>query len=303
MSDGTLNLIINVLLLAIAIYSILDVIYEKNTEGFFFQKINVRGYILITCAFLVIVVNFFKDGRTEREIENFNAARSNIDSQLQKTKKELEISQNKLFALQSSTKDTILKMVDSSYINSIIASNMALEKYNLQIVDSLHKIVDSVKPNTITPQLSLVNSQGGSGPAYRDKIKNFDVLKIKMISRDAIAYNIMLYSYLVNTNFINYSIIQADTLFRGDTFIAPDIIRMINIYLTPEAIQNNKVMVVLIGSCSKDIGGKYIIPYHQAFRFDLRKNKYMGAVLHSEYEDFTKYLKMTDESIIDASPN
>jgi len=91
MSDGTLNLIINVLLLAIAIYSILDVIYEKNTEGFFFQKINVRGYILITCAFLVIVVNFFKDGRTEREIENFNAARSNIDSQLQKTKKELEI--------------------------------------------------------------------------------------------------------------------------------------------------------------------------------------------------------------------
>src|SRR6185503_2522783 len=173
MSDGTLNLIINVLLLAIAIYSILDVIYEKNTEGFFFQKINVRGYILITCAFLVIVVNFFKDGRTEREIENFNAARSNIDSQLQKTKKELEISQNKLFALQSSTKDTILKMVDSSYINSIIASNMALEKYNLQIVDSLHKIVDSIKPNTITPQLSLATSQWGSGPAYRDKIKNF----------------------------------------------------------------------------------------------------------------------------------
>ena len=66
MSDDILNLIINVLLLAIAIYSILDVIYEKNTEGSFFQKINVRGYILITCAFLVIVVNFFKDGRTER---------------------------------------------------------------------------------------------------------------------------------------------------------------------------------------------------------------------------------------------
>ena len=38
MSDDILNLIINVLLLAIAIYSILDVIYEKDTQGFFFSE-------------------------------------------------------------------------------------------------------------------------------------------------------------------------------------------------------------------------------------------------------------------------
>ena len=153
MSDDILNLIINVLLLAIAIYSILDVIYEKNTEGSFFEKINVRGYILITCAFLVIVVNFFKDGRTEREIENYNTAKANIDSQLQRSQKELQISQNKLYSLQSSTKDTILKMLDSTYVNSIKASNLALEEYNLQFVDSLHKVVDSIKPNTINPSI------------------------------------------------------------------------------------------------------------------------------------------------------
>ena len=91
MNDGILNLIINILLLAIAVYAILDVIYEKNTEGFFFQKINIRGYILITCAFLVIVVNFYKDGRTEREIENYNSAKLNFDAQLQRSQKELQI--------------------------------------------------------------------------------------------------------------------------------------------------------------------------------------------------------------------
>ena len=137
MSDEILNLIINVLLLAIAIYSILDVIYEKNTGGSFFDKISVRGYILITCAFLVIVVNFFKDGRTEREIENYNTTNANIDSQLQSSQKALQILQNKLNLLQSYTKDTILKMLDSTYVNSIKASNIALADYNLQFVDSL----------------------------------------------------------------------------------------------------------------------------------------------------------------------
>ena len=296
MSDDILNLIINVLLLAIAIYSIIDVIYEKNTEGSFFDKINVRGYILITCAVLVIVVNFFKDGRTEREIENYNTTKANIDSQLQRSQKELQISQNKLNSIQSSTKDTILKMLDNTYVNSIKASNIALEEYNLQFVDSLHKVVDSIKPNTINPQLSLVPPQPRSvGPAYLDKIKNFDILKIQLISQGAISYNIILYSYLVNTNFMNYSIIQSDTLLRGDTFIAPDITKSINIYLTPEAMQKNNLMVVLIGTFTKDFEGKYIIPYHQSFGFDFKKNKYMGGISHFEYQDFISYLNKIEE--------
>src|SRR5258705_12611714 len=127
MNDGILNLIINILLLAIAVYATLDVIYEKNTEGFFFQKINIRGYILITCAFLVIVVNFYKDGRTEREIENYNNAKLNFDARLQRSQKELQISQDKLYSLQSSTKDIILRLIDSGYINRTKGSNIALD--------------------------------------------------------------------------------------------------------------------------------------------------------------------------------
>jgi hypothetical protein len=286
MSDDILNLIINVLLLAIATYSILDVIYEKNTEGSFFEKINVRGYILITCACLVIVVNFFKDGRTEREMENYNTAKANIDSQLRKSQRELQISQNKLYSLQSSTKDTILKMLDNTYINSIKASNMALEEYNLQFVDSLHKVVDSINPSTINPKLSLVPFQAGSV----HRVKNFDVLKIQLISQGAISYNIILYSYLVNTDYMNYSIIQSDTLLGGDTFIVPDIKKSINIYLTPEAMQKDNLMVVIIGTFTKDPEGKYIIPYQQSFHFDFKKNRYLGGVSHFEYQDFIKYL-------------
>ena len=131
------------------------------------------------------------DERKE-EIENYNAAKANIDSQLQRSQKELQISQNKLYSLQSSTKDTILKMLDSTYVNSIKASNLALEEYNLQFVDSLHKVVDSIKPNAVNPKLSLAPSQAGSvGPVYLDKIKNFDVLKIQLISR--VQYHITLH--------------------------------------------------------------------------------------------------------------
>jgi hypothetical protein len=303
MNDGILNLIINVLLLAIAVYAILDVIYEKNTEGFFFQKINIRGYILITCAFLVIVVNFYKDGRTEKETENYNNAKLNFDSQLQRSQKELQISQDKLYSLQSSTKDIILKMIDSGYISKK-ASNIALEEYNLQMGDSLHKVVDSINPNTVNPQLSLARSHAGSaGPAYLDKIKKSDILKIKLVSKGATSYNAKLYSYLVNTHFTNYSIIQSDTLFRGDTFIAPNVTRTINIYLTPEARKKNNLMVVLIGTFTKDIEGRYLVAYHQSFRFDFKKNKYRGKASNFEYQDFVKYLKEIKEGNIDTSLN
>jgi len=292
MNDGILNLIINILLLAIAVYAILDVIYEKNTEGFFFQKINIRGYILITCAFLVIVVNFYKDGRTEREIENYNSAKLNFDAQLQRSQKELQISQDKLYSLQSSTKDIILKLIDSGYINRTKGSDIALEDYNLQIGDSLRKVIDRINRNTVNPRLSLAHSNAGSGRSvYLDKVKNSHVLKIKLVSRGATSYNAKLYSYLVNTNFTNYSIIQSDTLFRGDTLIAPDITKTVNIYLTPEAIKKNNLMVVLMGTFTKDVEGKHLISYHQSFKFDFKKNKYRGGVSNFEYQDFVKYLK------------
>lgn len=302
MNDGILNLIINILLLAIAVYAILDVIYEKNTEGFFFQKINIRGYILITCAFLVIVVNFYKDGRTEREIGNYNIAKLNFDAQLQRSQKELQSSQDKLYSLQSSTKDIILKLIDSGYINRLKGSNIALGDYNLQIGDSLAKGVNSLKPNTVNPRLSVANAGSGRA-AYLDRIKNSDVLKIKFVSQGAPSYNTKLCSYFVNTNFTNYSIIQSDTLFTGDTLIAPDITKTVNIYLTREAIKKNNLMVVLMGTFTKDVEGKHVIPYHQTFRFDFKKNKYRGGVSNFEYQDFVKYLKDIEEDNFDTSLN
>ena len=150
MSNDILNLIINVLLLAIAVYSILDVIYEKDTEGSFLQKINVRGYILITCAFLVIVVNFFKDGRTERELENYHTAKANIDSQLQRSQKENQFTKQIIFTSIICYRYYFEK-VDSSYLNILKASNIAHEEYNLQYADPLHKDDDSINLNINNP--------------------------------------------------------------------------------------------------------------------------------------------------------
>ena len=127
-----------------AIISVIELIIDKNRTGPFIRKINKWGWYLISIAILSIIFNLYKDFEADSKQKASEKAKENSDSLLQA--KQLEI-----LMLQNSTKDSIIKKVDSTYVKSIKASNEALAKYNLEITDSLHSVVSTLKLESAKP--------------------------------------------------------------------------------------------------------------------------------------------------------
>jgi hypothetical protein len=141
-----LNLIINVLLMVIAIFSVKDLIFEKSLERNWINKIKKGGKFLIIVAILSIGFNFCKDWNSESKQIISNRNEEIADSTI-------KADQSKIIQLQLSMKDSIIKKVDDTYMKSIKSSNEALAKYNLEIKDSLNSVVSKLKINVLNPQL------------------------------------------------------------------------------------------------------------------------------------------------------
>lgn len=81
--------------------------------------------------------------------------------------------------------------IDSSYAKSISASNEALAKYNLVLIDSMNLVASKINiKSVLLPQLSLlpVNEQGA--PIYTVMENNKKVLKVKLQTQNNVSYNI-----------------------------------------------------------------------------------------------------------------
>jgi hypothetical protein len=134
MSDANENLIISLTLMLIAIGSVWKDVYKADPSIKFFRRFTRIGKILIITAAVFTFVNYFKDYNTERKVQRADFAKAKADSiaeasrkKLDSSEDELKASQKLLFQLQLSTKNEILKGVDSSYSKSIKASNEAFE--------------------------------------------------------------------------------------------------------------------------------------------------------------------------------
>lgn len=277
-----LNFVVNLLLMAFAIFSVLELIYDKSKEGHLLKKIRRGGWTLIIIALLSVVFNLYKDSRSEHKQMISDKARAKSDSLF-------HVSQIEIANFQISTKDSIIKKVDETYTNSIKASNEALAKYNLKITDSLHSVISKLKLNALNPQLSIAPVGGGYHPAFLDKDRS--KLNIQFISSGGTSYQIFVYCFLIKETSVGNEILKADKLYFGEDFITENIKSTVWIDLSPAILDNSEILVFLTGSFSKDPQGKIIVPYNSAFMFNLKENKYISK-LDMSFEQLKKNLNI-----------
>lgn len=188
-------------------------------------------------------------------------------------------------------RDTIIKKVDSSYANSIRSSNSALAAYNLQLVDSLHNVVGTLKLNSVEPQLTLRPSAKNISPMFIDSAGGSYGLKIQFISKLGTSYNIKLYCYFISNQFgNNYKLLGKDIIFNGD-FVIPDIVTTAEIPLKSEWLNLDATAIVLDGAFSKDVKGKERIPFYKVSVFDFSKKQFLSNVTYNESNEFKIFLK------------
>lgn len=277
-----LNFVVNLLLMAFAIFSVVELIYDKSKEGHFLKKIRRGGWTLIIIALLSVVFNLYKDSRSEHKQMISDKARAKSDSLF-------HASQIEIANFQVSTKDSIIKKVDETYTNSIKASNEALAKYNLLITDSLHSVISKLKLNALTPQLLIAPLEKKYQPAFLNKEKT--ILNIQFNSNGGTSYNILIYYYFIKITHKGYSILQSDKLFLGETFITDNVRTTALIDLFPAMLDNSEILIFLTGSFTKDPEGKIIVPYNSGFSFNFKENKFISK-LDMSFEQLKKDLNI-----------
>lgn len=257
--------------MGMAIISILELIYDKSRKGNLLKKLNNRGRSIILIALFSILFNFFRDYKADLKQVESDKENARKDSLFQS--KQLEI-----LELQNSTKETIIKKVDSTYIKSIKASNQALAKYNLVITDSLHSVIRSLELNPYKAQLSIAPVEKGNNPAFLTKDKDKNKLNIKFRSRDGTSYHINLKCYLLLKNKIDdYSILNSMKIGFGESFLVDNVERTKIIDISPSILLYSEIMVYITGTFSQDPERKRIIPFDDSFIFNFKDNIYISG--------------------------
>jgi hypothetical protein len=268
-----------------AIVSVIELIYDKTIKGSIFGRISKRGWYLVISAVLSIGFNLYRDWQADTKQEETDKAKAISDSLLQS-------SQTKILLLQISTKDTIIKKVDSTYAKSIKASNEALAKYNLKITDSLHSVVSKLKLDAAKPQILIAPLEKGRSPAFLTKDNDKNRFNIQFISKGGTCYHISLYCYLLkDRGHDDYLLLGSSPLTIGESFLAEDVLRTKYLEISPGILVYPEVVVFLTGYFSKDPDGNILIPFNETFKFNFKENIYISG-LEMKYDKIKKQLNI-----------
>lgn len=211
------------------------------------------------------------------------------------------------FAQQISAKDSLFRIerhyfdsihqfklqaiVDSSYSKSIKASNEALAKYNIVLIDSMRRVAGG---NTLLAQLGIVAATPGSSPpVYVTNDNNSKIVNIKMNSSLATSYNISFKVYGISwlgENFVHHFVSPA----LGDNdLLVTNVDRTFRFPIPNNTIfnQEDDVFLVIIGTFSRDETAKYTTSFQTAIVFNFKDNKFLGAVSSFNFKKFKEYIK------------
>jgi|SRR5579863_8280086 len=267
----------------VAIISVWKDVYSNNPPRPLHRRFTRIGIVLFVLAVIFIGSNYYKDLQAERKLSKAETAKNRADSlstaaqnKLDESQDDLLASQKALFRLQLSVKDSIKNDVENSYNRSIKASNDALAKYHLKIIDSLHTVVGTLKLNTLNPELAIAPEDNGP-PMYLSG-DNLDTIKIKFLSANTTSYHIRVAAYFITLR-NSYAVrLGKDSIFSGQFFLNEGVTRTIAIPEPPNVKGLPDVFVVLNGSFSKDPFEKEIVPYQETVRFNFRDNKFVSKV-------------------------
>ena len=182
-------------------------------------------------------------------------------------------------------------IVDSSYAKSIKASNDALAKYNLVLIDSMKRVAGG--KSALAQLVVAPASIGDTPPIYVSSDSNNNkTLHIKFVSSLATSYKINFRLYIVSEIGYNFILHQINVI-NQDVFIVPDVFKTFRFPLLPNlnTHEQDDVFLVLIGTFSRDPSGNVILPYRQSFHFNIRDNKYINSTKDLDYKGFDEFRK------------
>jgi hypothetical protein len=280
MSGANLDLVISLALMLIAIVSVWRDVYKNDPTKKWFNRVTRVGWILVTTSLVFILISYLKDKRAEQNVIIAELAKNKADSisdasqkKLAQSQEKLKESEDSLYNLQIASRETILQRVDSSYRKSIRASNEALAKYHIKIVDSLHTVVGTLNFNSVHPQLALAPISIHP-PVFLDRLGS-DTLKLQFVAANSTCFNIRMDAYFFSISDSGARFLYKDSLFIGGAFINPNVVSTVTFPVRNDILALSRSLVVLYGSFTKDALEKMPIPYFEAFEFDFQKNKYL----------------------------
>lgn len=275
------NLIIGAGGMIIGILTFLDEVANKFRVLNFLKSLIIKIPFFLLGSAMIIWASIQKDNDTEDINENERIAHANEIRTI-----------NNTYRLEKSFSDSlnnkkIQQILDSSYLKSIKASNEALAKYNLVIIDSLHKVASTINSKTLDPQLSVASAGNGIVPIRIAKSADLNELQIKFVSANATSYAIKINYYILKAGSL-IDILQSGVLIPGEKFIVPNINTTTSIQLLPKTLMQDSILIILTGEFSKDREGKIIIPYKQSFNFNIHDNSFY-EILGINYQNIIKY--------------
>ena len=277
------NLIIGLGGMIIGMLTFADEIANKIPLLKFLKSLIIKIPFFLLATFGIIWATIQKDN------DNENLARLEKDEHGKEIKKIDSTFRAEKRISDSIHEKRLNEILDSSYAKSIKSSNEALAKYNLIFIDSLHKVASTINTKSLSPQLSLLQAGQGIMPIRLNIKEGRTYLEIKFISSNATSYNIKVTGYVFKES-NNIFLLDHQLLILGDKFIVPNINTTIQMDLSPTTANENILYIILIGQFSKDVEGKEILPYREAFVFNMKTNSTSGFQ-GVNYDGIIQYLK------------
>ena len=151
-------------------------------------------------------------------------------------------------------------------------SDSLVEKTQSELMEIKSKL------DVTNPQLKIRSlSKGKHAPAFIKEDGEFKGFNIQFESSDGTSYNVLLKGYFYIYNYNNYyTFLDSCMITFGHAFITKDVISTKHVDLADEVLGYSRVLVVILGSFSKDPLGEHIIPYSEAFLYNFKEKEWIG---------------------------
>ncbi len=181
------------------------------------------------------------------------------------------------------------KQIDSSYSKSIKASNEALAKYNIILIDSLNTVASTINIKSSKAQLSVASVINEKSPIY---LTDDDKINIRIVSSEGTSYNINFNVYLCLWDKVNGLLVLQHIIDNNpDEFLIPGPIRTLSYFVEKKVFEYEDVFIIILGKFTRDEKGVDTKSFGQTFTFNFKQRKYGTRISGFLYENLIKGLK------------
>lgn len=273
----TIMTTISGLILAVLTFS--DEIARKFPKLDFFSSLILKGAGLIMAFFLVTMATIWKDNDAEaatklQQKELLDSAKSQ-QVELRDSVKHSLADQTATYFTEKHISDSvqkiaIAKLLDSSYIKSVKASNGALAKYNLEIIDSLHQV--KLNPSSYGQLTVAPMAPPDTSTIQIREISGNQFLTFKLTSIGGNSYNVNFKYFLIEPE-SPFSVLLSDNFGSPYTFMNQGTLTPVYVKIDNLPASVDSCYLVFIGYFSPDIQKNIIIPFKVSYLISIKERK------------------------------